>query len=107
MSLLGLNVVSIIFHNYFFEGFTAPGPNYSPYTSRGVEKSFGLKFEPVRDKGEPGPAEYTIKSLDRGPEYSLGHKLRDQSSMSVFICLNLVNHCFNHRQSKKWTGNTG
>jgi hypothetical protein len=46
-----------------------------------MEKSFGLKFKPIRDKDVPGPAEYNIKSSDRGPEYSLGHKLGDQSGL--------------------------
>ena len=51
-----------------------------------MEKSFGLKFQPKRDKGEPGPAEYTVRSSERGPRYSLGHKLRDQTGMFVNPC---------------------
>ncbi|XP_028407902.1 uncharacterized protein LOC114530532 [Dendronephthya gigantea] len=65
------------------KGFAAPGPSYAPFATRGVKKSFGLKYRSIHDKDIPGPAEYNIGNSHRGPQYSLGHKVRDQSAFKA------------------------
>lgn len=64
-------------------GFAAPGPNYSPYGSRGMEKSFGLKFNEIRPKDAPGPAEYNLTSPNSGPRYSLGYRVKEPTGFDV------------------------
>ncbi|XP_053377786.1 uncharacterized protein LOC128547922 [Mercenaria mercenaria] len=67
------------------KGFDTPGPNYRPnssYWGRGPKKSFGGRFNLKTNvtKG-PGPGDYEVPTIHRGPSHSFGIKLPEPVSV--------------------------